>query len=169
MRLLPIILALTAACYGREPGSPLIGAARTGDVRTIRTLAARGADMNEHGGVNDWTALENAVHKDQIESVKALLDGGADPNRTDPNGLTPLMMAAGYGYTPIVKVLLARGADTRLRDGKGSTALDYAIDGTADIDRTTIFDCQNETIKVLRDAGAPSAKTSAFLARFKRC
>lgn len=89
------------------------------------------------------------MHKDQIASVDALLAAGADPNRTDPEGKTPLMMAAGYGYTDIVKLLLRRGADPHLRDRRGDTALDYARTGVADIDRFTLWHVQTETIKAL--------------------
>ena len=79
------------------------------------------------------------------------------------------MMAAGYGYTDMVKLLLSRGANTRLKDSAGQTALDRAIEGANDIDRFTLFDCQNETVKALRDAGAPSTGVSSRIARLKRC
>src|ERR1043165_9625531 len=87
-----------------------IGAVRSGNVAEVRQKLAQGADPNAPDGVNDWTPLLHAIHKNQLGSVEALLDGHADPNRA-VNGLTPLMMAAGYGYTPIVRLLLARGAD----------------------------------------------------------
>jgi ankyrin repeat protein len=38
------------------------------------------------------------------------------------------MIAAGRGHAEIVKRLIAAGADTRLRDGEGKTALDLASD-----------------------------------------
>lgn len=161
------LFALAFACY-RPPGLPLTGAARSGDVASIRTLVAHGADPNAPDGVNDWTPLEHAVHKKQIASVVALLDAGADANRTDPRGMTPLMMAAGYGYTDIVQTLLHRGADSRLRDRDGATALDYAVTGMSDIDRFTLLQCQSETVKVLRAARAP-AGSDKVIAKLKRC
>jgi ankyrin repeat protein len=167
MRKVALIFSLVSACQ-HPPETPLVLAARNGDVRTVRDLVARGADPNEYAGVNSWTPLEHAVHKGQIGSVAALLDAGANPNRADPQGTTPLMMAAGYGYTDIVQLLLRRGADARLRDHDGATALDLAVTGVADIDRFTLFDCQNETVKLLRGAGAPSGTTST-VARLKRC
>lgn len=149
MKLRLASIAIALACY-RPEGSPLVGAARTGDIAAIRALAARGADLNAPEGVNDWTPLLHAVHKNQIGAVQALLDAGADPNRANPEGRTPLMMAAGYGYTDIVKLLLRRGADRRLRDAHGKTALDYAAAGVADIDRFTIFRDQSDTVSALR-------------------
>ncbi|HEX7191738.1 MAG TPA: ankyrin repeat domain-containing protein, partial [Thermoanaerobaculia bacterium] len=125
--------------------SSLIGAVRDGNVTEVRQLLARGADPNAPEGVNDWTPLMHAVHKNQLGSVAALLDGHADPNRA-VNGGTPLMMAAGYGYTPIVRLLLARGADPHIRDLDGETAVDYAVAGMADLDRFTFFRCQDDTV-----------------------
>ena len=162
---LAIVFALTSACYS-PPEAPLTVAARVGDPAAVKKLVAQGANPNAPDGVNSWTPLQHAIHKHQIASMVALLDSGADPNAPDPHGVTPLMMAAGYGYTDMVQILLKRGADPRLRDRDGSTALDFAITGVTDIDRFTLFDCQSDTIKVLREAGAPPSKTAAKL---KRC
>ena len=65
MKLATIILAslLTAACNPGPPLSPLIGAARDGDTARIAELVRAGANVNERGGVNDWTPLMHAVHE----------------------------------------------------------------------------------------------------------
>ena len=150
--------------------SSFVGAVREGDVVAVKQMLARGADPNAPEGVNDWTPLLHAIHKVQAASVGALLDGGADPNRA-VNGLTPLMMAAEYGYTPIVRLLLARGANPALRDLDGMTAVDYALIGATDIDRFTFFQCQDDTVRALLAANAP--RTVASNARrwgsIKRC
>ncbi len=147
--MLLLSLALLSACNG-TPLTTLIVAARNGDVLQIRALAARGTDLNEPAGVNGWTPLEHAIHKNQIGSVQALLDAGADPNAASRGRMTPLIMAAGYGYMPIVELLLHRGANPQLQDGKGNNVLDAAISGTGDIDRFTLLDCQKSTVGVLR-------------------
>ncbi len=151
--------------------TPLADASRAGDVATIRSLIAHGADPNEAAGQNNWSPLLHAIHKGQIRSVEALLDGGADINRVSGNGITPLMMAAGYGYDDIVRVLLQRGANPRIADNGGSHAIDIAAAGVADIDRFTLFQCQDETVRLLRDA-APTIRMNskvATWARAKRC
>ena len=130
--------------------TPLISAARAGNVSMIRLLTSRGADPNlRDAAVNSWTPLLHAVHKGQPGSIAALLDAGADANGTDSYGTTPLMMAAGYGYTDIVRILLARGANPRLPTCEGITAIDLARSGVPDIDRFTVFDCQDDTVKAL--------------------
>jgi len=152
MRIAPLLLSLTITACGGVPTTPLIDAARAGDTTTIRSLAARGASPNETGGVNGWTPLEHAVHKNKLGSVNALLDAGADPNLADRAGTTPLIMAAGYGYKPIVELLLRRGANPHLTNREGQNALDAAISGTSDTDRFTLLDCQSSTVATLRRA-----------------
>ena len=83
MKLAVILLAsILAACQSGPPITPLIGAAREGDTARIAELIKSGADVNQRGGVNNWTPLMHAVHKNQPASVLALLDAGADVNLT---------------------------------------------------------------------------------------
>ena len=88
----------------------LIRSARAGAVPGVETLLRHGADPNLRGGVNNWTPLMHAVHKNQLGAAQALLDGGAQVDSRGRSGETALMMAAGYGYTPLVELLLERGA-----------------------------------------------------------
>lgn len=130
--------------------TPLIAAARSGNVGVIRLLTSRGADPNlRDATLNSWPPLLHAIHKAQPGATAALLEAGANPNGTNPNGTTPLMMAAGYGYTDIVKILLAHGANPRMATKDGITALDLARSGVPDIDRFTVFDCQDDTVRTL--------------------
>ncbi len=86
-------LCITACMNPGPPISPLIAAARDGDAARLSELIASGEDVNQRGGVNDWTPLMHAVHKNQIAAVRTLIAAGADINA-----------AAG-----------ARGRDTALR------------------------------------------------------
>jgi ankyrin repeat protein len=155
----------------------LIAASRGGNAAMIRLLTSRGADPNlRDAAVNSWTPLLHAIHKARPAAIAALLDAGANPNATNSNGTTPLMMAAGYGYTDIVKILLVRGANPRIATNDGVTAIDLARSGIPDIDRFTVFDCQDETVRALLAADPKLADHSANLPlparvamRTKRC
>jgi len=157
---------------------PLVAAARDGNAAAVREIVKSGADPNAKYGALNWTPLMHAIDKNQIGSVKALLDSGADVNRTgdyetEPRTMqrdvTPLMMAAGYGYTPIVELLLRRGADAARVDGDGNRALDYALTGT--LYHRTFFQCQDTTVRALIAAHAPLDITSDSrrMASIKRC
>ena len=173
MRTVMIAALLLAACNvaHHDAVSTVALAARYGDGPQIRQLVKDGADPNAPSGGNGWTPLMHAIHTHQNASVAALLDAGADPNRGDDKNVTPLMMAAGYGYDDTVRLLLARGADPRVKRPNGETALDWAMSGMTDIDRWTFYDCQDSTAKLLHDA-APSVQPLAGAkrwARIKRC
>jgi ankyrin repeat protein len=167
-----VFYAIFFACRGGRIAegvqADLIQAARAGNVPAVRSAIARGADVNAPDqGINGWTPLMHAIHKGQPAAAKALVEAGADPNRSARNGGTPLLMASGYGYAPIVRELLRHGADPRIPNAKGETARDLALTGVTDIDRFTWFSCQNETAALL--AGTPAQQSSLRWAKMKRC
>lgn len=70
-----------------------------------------------------------AVRKGDLAAVTALLDKGADVNAKFRYGATALFKAAERGHTEIVKLLLARGADVKVKDTfYGATAMTWALD-----------------------------------------
>ena len=167
MRLSPLMLffVIILGCFAapHREFSPIITAARSGDVLEIAAEVAHGADPNAIDDRNGWTPLFHAIHRNQIHSDEALLAHGANPNRTATfgrRGVTPLMLAAGYGYTPIVELLLKRGADPAIVDQGGERAVDYALTGTTDIDRFTFLDCQDDTVRASPSVSAVSGASN---------
>lgn len=169
------LLLLLAACAAND-APPLVTAARSGDALAVRRLVKAGADPNGRAGALRWTPLMHAIYKNQPGAVRALLDAGADANRTfdfesEPRTkqteVTPLMMAAAYGQTETVRLLLARGADPALADGDGNRALDYALTGVL---YRSVFACHDGATRALLAAHAPAAREEALRwAKRKRC
>jgi len=157
----------------------LIRSARAGAVPEVAALLRHGADPNLRGGVNNWTPLMHAVHKNQIGAVRALLDGGAQVDSRGRSGETALMMAAGYGSTPLVELLLDRGANPRAATPDGYNVLAAALGGVPDIDRFTLGSCQAATVRALKrkdpslhlpdNLWARVAQFSAGMAKLRGC
>src|SRR5207249_2788079 len=61
-----------------------------------------------------------------VEMVTALLAGGANPDKANPHGDTPLMHASRFGRTETVRALLDARANPNLHDSQGFTALHSA-------------------------------------------
>eukprot|EP00042_Codosiga_hollandica_P003763 m.13504 g.13504 ORF g.13504 m.13504 type:complete len:263 (-) comp19988_c0_seq1:2303-3091(-) len=73
------------------------------------------------------TALHNAAAHGRLLILQWFLDLHLLVNTLDSFGQTALMVAARYGRTECVRALLAAGADRRLWDEKGLTALYHAV------------------------------------------
>lgn len=69
--------------------------------------------------------LCNAILKGDLAAVKKFIEYGTDVNEMS-NGLTPLMLAARYNKVEILKYLIEKGADKKIKDERGNTALKYA-------------------------------------------
>ncbi len=102
--------------------TPLMMAALKGQTDLARRLIDKGADVNKTG----WTPLHYAATNGHLAIMQMLLDEHAYIDAESPNGTTPLMMAAHYGSAAAVKLLLEAGADPRLKNQLGLSAIDFA-------------------------------------------
>jgi uncharacterized protein len=78
--------------------------------------------------IEEVEKLFEACTKGLSEEVASLIGAGVDVNSRDGGGDTPLIMAAAYGKTMIVKFLLLKGADPSLVGMQGMTALYCAVE-----------------------------------------
>ncbi len=109
--------------------TPLVFAARQGDIESAKLLLAAKADMNQTSA-GGWTPLLTATKNGFYKLGKYLLEQGADPNIANAGGWTPLYAATdnrnvdGGDYPTrkpdmndldYIKLLLARGANVNTR------------------------------------------------------
>jgi hypothetical protein len=135
-----------------------------GDVDGVRSLLDRGADPNSRratlsevcwflyrpiysqtGHAPDLSVREpllvEALHHNQNEIAKLLLESGADANAADELGYTALWKAVSLDDSDLVRLLLEKGANPLTKmPGDGSTAL------RAGGERRNAFRTQNREI-----------------------
>ncbi|HEU4694565.1 MAG TPA: ankyrin repeat domain-containing protein [Vicinamibacterales bacterium] len=152
------------------PGTtPLLRAAKAGDVPVIKMLLAKGANpraVTTRGNVNPIMMAANVAareedmtgrqktQKEAIESIRLLLAAGTDINGADTQGRTAAHGAAMWGWTDVVRFLHENGLKLDIEDKRGYTALDTALGlaggfgfgGSAGV-------VHEETAKVIRELG----------------
>jgi hypothetical protein len=104
-------------------------AASIGFLRLAGIAIEEGAKVNAPGKNDKGTALHEAVKiRGNINTVKFLLQVGADVNRKSSYEFTPLMIACSRGEaeSEIIDLLMKNGADINARSFHGETALKIA-------------------------------------------
>ena len=147
----------------RKGNSPLAVAAREGALDIVRMLVGAGASINRvnlaqmdepcarlsNRNREDMceprpgTALMQAAQGGRTETMRVLLDLGADVHGVDLGGNSALSWVAKGGDMEAAKLLLARGADVNHQDNSGFTSLMWAA-----------FNAQLGLAQLLCDRGA---------------
>ncbi len=178
---LAIVMAFPGGLGQAAGDSPLVQAAREGDIATVRALIAKRADVNETSRDGSTALLWAAYHSD-LAMAQALIAAGATTNTPNKYGVTPLLQASRTGATPVVQALLRAGADPKLTHPEGETPLmaaSYAgslgsvkllLEANADVNATDTYQKQTalmwaateghtEIVEALMAAGAdPNVK-----------
>lgn len=94
------------------------------DTLWVRFLLQRDADPNIANKA-EVTPLQLAVGLGFVEGAEELVKGGAQVDVSDKQGETPLIAAVHQRSVPLVKLLLAQGANPDRNDNSGRSARDY--------------------------------------------
>lgn len=101
----------------------LMLAAFDGELALVKNLVLeKKAAVNKPG----WAPIHYAATNGHLDITKFLMANGAQVNSLSPSETTPLMMSIGSGNDQLIKYLLDNGADLRLRNHEGYTAIDVA-------------------------------------------
>ncbi len=157
--------------------TPLLRAAKALDAPAVRLLVEHGANVdlpNIQGispvmaaaglGSTDadtrgWYTPDDTAQR-SVDTLKILLDAGADVNAKDPTGKTPLHAAAFWGWNAAVQLLVDRGADlyAKSRDPRNpqgpetKTVIDSAMGRNGGNSRGGArIDVHEDTAKLLED------------------
>ena len=119
----------------------LMWAAAENHPQAVRVLAARGADVNARSTrfeiarrrsgqsvlpLGHWTPLMYAARQGALAATGALLDAGANPDLTDPDGATALVLAIINAHYDVAALLARRDADPNIADTEAKMAALYA-------------------------------------------
>jgi hypothetical protein len=120
-------LGMNADTPGSQGNRALDLACRNGDVATAALLLDHGANPNLRDK-SGTTPLHDAALNGNREVIEILLKHGAEIDALDADDKsTPLDYAASMDRADAVKALIARGANTKLRNAAGLTARDIAL------------------------------------------
>ena len=99
-----------------------------GDTGTLGVKLNQGFDINTRDGEREFTALILAAHQQNFDSVRFLLEHGADDSLQDIFGDTALIHACRTGNIHIARFMLThnQNLDVNVFSNSGSTALYWA-------------------------------------------
>lgn len=136
--------------------TPLMLAARRGELETVMFLVGRGALVNSmdkrgytafalaacrgHGQVMSYLKSRGAnpnavapmldtVREGRLPTLQLLVENGCSLDLRDRAGNTPLIVAAAHGHMEMTRYLVARGSDRHSTNARQLTALDCSILG----------------------------------------
>ena len=117
------VAAWLTASLAYAADTPVADAAMNGDVETVRTLLAGGADVNTAQG-DGMTALHWAAFHDDDTLAQLLLAAEADVGvATRVGAMTPLSLAASNGSAAMIEALVAAKAGVNIPTTTGATPL----------------------------------------------
>ncbi len=135
-----------------ETSLALINAAKENDLKIVRSVIRRGADLNFQD-TDGFTALHLACLKGDEQMVETLVSSMASVNITTNSNRTPLWIASENGHFNIVEILLKRNANVKPKSqvaGKDHTALYIARkNGHKNIEKIIIEQSPYESLQDL--------------------
>ena len=109
-----------------EPRSPLVAAARSGNLPIAQLLVDANADVEYHAA-GDETSLMAAAARGDLAFVKYLVSKSADVNRKLTGDGSALLVASRQGHLETVNFLISEGAEVNAQIRGDGTALICAV------------------------------------------
>ncbi|MBC7846120.1 MAG: ankyrin repeat domain-containing protein [Flavobacterium sp.] len=105
--------------------TPLILACYRGNISVAIEIIQK-SKLLDYASSNG-TALAATVMSEKIELANELLKNKANPNITDSNGVSPLMLAIQFQKTEFIELFIKYGASKTTIDKSGKSVFEYAV------------------------------------------
>ena len=107
----------------------MVTAAERGNDTLFRLTLWLGADVDRGAGKGGYghTPLLDAAYRGDLPAVRLLVEHGAYIDYEERDGFSAITYAAQESHWDVVEYLYHSGANFRLPDGYGLTAVDYAL------------------------------------------
>ena len=122
------LLALFSLFGCSDSSNPASNAAGSASTPTASSSSSNRAPVEALPPIPIEFIMDSALNGN-VEAIALALEAGINPDLTDENGRTPLMLAAFNGHTEIAERLLEAGARVDLRDSTNRTAFMFACTG----------------------------------------
>ena len=110
-----------------EDGTPMLNVAiRSEQNRMVEWLLSQNVDIDAVSNDRGYSAVMDAVWKNNYELTKTLVERGANLNFIGRDGQSVLVLAVGAGKLNICQLLADSGADPDIKDQMGMSAYGYA-------------------------------------------
>ena len=119
---LPLLAALLLVLPMNAEAQSMLEAAERGDVLGIERLISAGAPIDATDAAKQ-TPLLLAVRNNHLAAALRLIDAGANINAQAANQDTPWLLAGALGRTAMLRHMLPKGPDFRIRNRFGGNAL----------------------------------------------
>jgi ankyrin repeat protein/predicted DNA-binding WGR domain protein len=106
--------------------TPLMMAAMLGRSKNVELLMKK-MDISKKKSRDGYAAIHYAILGNHFETVRVLIENGADVNLAGKDRLSPIAIASCYGYYDIAKLLLDKGAKVLKKDKFKRSPLIMAI------------------------------------------
>ena len=113
-----MVLSMAGCPISGDTYSALFDRVNAGDVDAVRKIIDAHPNVKDEYLNDGWTALTISARNGNADVTTMLIEQGADVNRLEGGGNSPLFWAVYYEHIDVVNILLRAGAEVHKKCGE---------------------------------------------------